>query len=252
MCVWVASTALLLPFTVVNHCSTTHPHNLKHPLNAHWRHWIWQDTRYFRIRWTSASHRLVQHGLHWAASVRMLARLSANDSPPLTLSSGTHRTKSPKWRSSPNFEMESFQQIADPKILFQTFIACLFSWCATITRRVAGRFEVFLLLSFKPNYYKSLEPVLYPNILLRPILYWWLTVWQHQLSLLFEVLQNWVDILKGFIDFCSHLKPTRLIKSQAQEKLRPWPRSGRLCRKQIWGGQYAAWPSWWCQILATI
>ena len=43
----------------------------------------------------------------------------------------------------------------------QTLIPCLFSWCVTITRQGAGRFEVFLFLSFKPNYYKRLEPVLY-------------------------------------------------------------------------------------------
>ena len=38
--------------------------------------------------------------------------------------------------------------------------------------------------------------------------------WQSQLSLLLEVLQDWVDILKSFIDFCSHLKPTMIHQAQ--------------------------------------
>ena len=97
-----------------------------------------------------------------------------------------------------------------PLANWQMFIACLFSWCATITRQVEGRFQVFLLLSFKPNYYKRLESdfILHNSAETNIPIHWWLTGWQYQLSLLLEVLQNRVDILKGFIDFCSHLKST--------------------------------------------
>ena len=76
--------------------------------------------------------------------------------------------------------------------------------------------------------------------------------WQSQLSLLLEVLQDWVDVLKCFIDFCPNLKPTKskTILSQMKillvlQKIRPWPQSGRLCRIQIWAAQYEASPSWW-------
>ena len=158
LCVWVASTALHCRQPVSHHPPSNTPSTVIET-SGYGRMGILQE-----LIWISAvkASQISPMRLHRAASVRMLVRLSANDSPPPTLSSGTHRTKPPKWRSSlklgPDFERKNGLLIY---ILFQTLIACLFSWCVTITRQGAGRFEVFLLLSFKPNYYKRLEPDLY-------------------------------------------------------------------------------------------
>ena len=116
---------------------------------------ILQELDWFGKPFTAYSH---FNRLDWAASVRMLVRLSANDPPPRPSLPGPIAQSPHSWRSSLKLRAQFLNGLPN---WFQTFIECLFSWSVTITRQGIYAQVDLRFSSFKPNYYKRLEPDLY-------------------------------------------------------------------------------------------